>query len=387
MHKPPCVRPAARRFGQRALVAALGCGLLGSGIASAAVTHRAAAKPPILGLVDKSSQAPYLLRQPFPTVNPSEVAPYAKAFSGIVVNETWAQLQPRAGHLNLTPLSRSLAAVAAYNRAHPRHPLAVKLRLWGGFTAPGWAKTLGGQPPVTFSTASATGTTGRWWSSAYRSAWSSFLHALAARYDGNALIRSVAVSSCATLTAEPFVQSPSLALHTELFAAGWSSAAQQRCLQGAFSDYSGWKRTSIDYAFNPFVSYVPGRAAGIHDPAFTNQVMTTCADLRRTTGRTCILSNHAFTATAPTISRSAPVYAEIKALFAKHPTPVDLQTGPPDNFGGCQAINVAVSYHAQSLELWPPAANPKSFRGFAAYSASALQSWAQALRTNTPLSC
>jgi hypothetical protein len=387
MHDSSRRRPAARRFRIGALAATLGFGLLSGGVASAAVAHRLSVKPQILGLVDKSSQAPYVLRQPFPTVNPSEVARYAGAFSGIVVNETWAQLQPSRARLNLTPLRQSLAAVLAYNRAHPARALSVKLRLWGGFTAPGWAKTLGGERPLTFATPTATGTTGRWWTPAYRAAWTSFLHALAARYDGNSLIRSVAVSSCATLTAEPFVQSPSLLLHTELFAAGWSSAAQQRCLQGAFSDYSGWRRTPIDYTFNPFVSYTPGKAPGTRDPTFTNHVMAMCANLRRTTGRTCILSNHAFTATAPTISRSAPVYAEMSALYAQHPTLVDLQTGPPDNFGGCQAINVAISYHAQSLELWPRAANPKSFKGFSAYPKAELQSWAQALRAGKPLHC
>jgi hypothetical protein len=386
MHNFSRLQPT-RRLSIGALTAVLSLGLLSGVVTAAPASQGPSVKPQILGLVDKSSQTPYLLRQPFPTVNPSEVAPYAKAFSGIVVNETWAQLQPSRGHLNMAPLRTSLAAVQAYNRAHPGHALSVKLRLWAGFTAPDWAKTLGGKPAVTFSTPTAKGTTGRWWTPVYRAAWSSFLHALAARYDGNSLIRSIAVSSCATLTAEPFVQSPSLALHNTLFAAGWSSAAQQHCLQGAFADYSGWKRTSIDYAFNPFSSYTPGKAAGTQDLAFTYQVMATCADLRRTTGRTCILTNHDFTATAPTTSRSAPVYAEIKALYAKHATPVDLQTGPPDNFGGCQAINLALTYHTQSLELWPPAANPKGFKGFTAYTAPELQSWAQALRTRTPLSC
>jgi hypothetical protein len=386
MHNFSCVQPT-RRFRIGALAAALSFGLLSGGVASAAAAQGPSVKPQILGLVDKSSQTPYILRQPFPTVNPSEVAPYAKAFAGIVVNETWAQLEPSRGHLSLAPLRQALAAVLAYNHAHRGHGLSVKLRLWGGFTAPDWAKSLGGKSPITFATPTAKGTTGRWWTPAYRAAWSSFLHSLASRYDGNPLIRSVAVSSCATLTAEPFVQSPSLPLHNTLFAAGWSSAAQQRCLQGAFADYSGWKRTSIDYTFNPFVTYTPGKAAGTPEPTFTSQVMATCANLHRTTGRTCILSNHAFTATAPTTSRSAPVYAEITALYAQHPTPVDLQTGPPDNFGGCQAIDVAVSYHAQSLELWPPAANPKSFKGFTAYPESELQSWTRALRTGKPLTC
>lgn len=404
MHGFSCVRSArCFRIGVLA-TSALSLGLLGGSVASAAAAQRPGAsnkqavgsrrqrsrsrvKSQIDGLVDKSSQTPYILRQPFPTVNQSEVAPYANAFSGVVVNETWAQLEPGRGHFNLRSLRQSLAAVQAYNRAHHGHHLAIKLRLWGGFTAPNWAKTLGGKPPVTFSTATASGTTGRWWTPIYRAAWSRFQHVLASGFDSNPLIRSVAVSSCATLTAEPFVFSPNLALHTELFADGWSSAAQQHCLRGAFSDYSGWKHTSIDYTFNPFVSYTPGKQAGTPDPTFTNRIMKMCADLRSTTWRTCILSNHAFTATAPTSSRSTPVYAEINALYAQHPTPVDLQTGPPDNFGGCQAINVAVAYHAQSLELWPPAANPKGFKGFTAYPESELQSWAQALRTGRALSC
>jgi hypothetical protein len=350
---------------------------------------RSMVKSQIVGLVDKSSQRSYVLRQPFPTVDVGQVKHYAAAFSAIVVNETWAQLEPSQGRYTLGPLRRSLAAVSAYNRAHPAHQLAVKLRFWGGFTAPGWVKTLHGATPVTFGTPAATGTTGRWWTSAYRAQWSTFQHRLAASFDGDPLISSVAVSSCATLTAEPFVQSPSLALHNALFADGWSSAAQQACLRGVFSDYSGWKQTPIDFSFNPFVSYTPGRQAGVQDLAFMDSVMSSCANLREQAGRSCILSNHAFTASAPTVSRSAPAYNEINTLYAKHPghTPVDLQTGPPDNFGGCQAINTALRYHAQSLEVWPAAANPRSFKGFTAYPVSELTGWAKALRTRHLLSC
>lgn len=53
-----------------------------------------AIKSQIVGLVDKGAEKPYHLDVPFPTVNPAEVAPDAAAFAGIVVNETWAQLEP-----------------------------------------------------------------------------------------------------------------------------------------------------------------------------------------------------------------------------------------------------------------------------------------------------
>jgi hypothetical protein len=354
----------------------------------ARVVHRLWVKPQLRGLVDKDQQGPYALAQPFTTADPNELSQVAAAFSGIVVDETWAQLEPSRNQFTLAPLNRSLAAVRAYNRAHRAHPLRVKLRLWGGFTAPQWAKTLGDTTPVTFATHD-NETTGRWWTAPYRAAWSQFQHRLAARFDSDPLVASVAVTSCATLTAEPFVQSPSLALHDELFADGWSSTAQADCLKGAFADYSGWRHTPIDFAFNPFTDYVPGKAEGTKDLTVMDELMMRCADLRRSTGRSCILSNHVLTATAPTISRSAPTYAEITALYNRHPagTPVDLQTGPPNNFGDCAAIDAAIQYHSLSLELWPPSPNPKSFKGFAAYPEGELTSWATALSTQTPLRC
>jgi hypothetical protein len=369
-------------------LAPIAAGLALSGGVATASAHsiKPTVKPQIVGLVDKSSQASYVQRQAFPTVNVAEVAPDAAAFAGIVVNESWAQLEPAPGRFTFGPLRTSLAAVRHYNRVHPKHPLAVKLRFWGGFTAPGWAKTLGGLTPVTFMTPKASGTTGRWWTPAYRAAWSKFQHRLAAAFDSDPLIRSVAVSSCATLTAEPFVQSPNLPLHTELFADGWTSTAQQQCLQGAFTDYAGWKHTPIDYTFNSFVFYTPGKQVGTPDLQFSDAVMTRCANLRRSTGRSCILSNHALDQTAASTSRSAPVYDEIAALWAKHPgrTPVDFQTNAPNTFGGCAGINVAVNYHAQSLELWPASA---AFKGFSAYPKSQLVSWARALRTGKALAC
>jgi hypothetical protein len=345
-----------------------------------------------VGLVDKGTQAPYTHRVPWPTATPEEVAPDAATFSGFVVNETWAQLEPRRGHFTFAPLERSLAAVRAYNRAHRSHQLAVKLRFWGGFTAPAWAKTLGGKTPVSFAIPKNTGTTGRWWTPPYRAAWSTFQHRLGAQFDRDPLIRTVAVSSCSTLSDEPFVFSPNAALHAELFADGWSSAAQQQCLQGAFSDYSGWKHTPIEYTFNAFVSYTPGKVVGTPDLQFTDQVMTRCADLHTTAGRTCILSNHALQPTAATTSRGAPVYAEIRALYTKHSrqTPVGFQTFSPDTFGGCQAIDVAVAYHGQSVELWPPGPifhGTPIFKGFSAFPKSELVQWARAVQTHTALSC
>jgi len=345
-------------------------------------------KPQIKGLIDKGSQAPYTHGRPFPPVNLSEVKRDAAAFSGIVVNETWAQLEPTSGNFTFGPLRSSLAAVKAYNRAHPKHRLLVELRIFGGFGAPGWAKMMDGSP-ITIQTKilhSGAGTVGQWWKPDYRGAWSALQHTLAASFDGNPLIRSIAISSCATLTAEPFVISLVSSVRKQLVADGWSWTAEQQCLDGAFADYSGWTHTSIDYAFNPFPARAAGAASSHTRMSITAEVMSRCASLLSTSGRSCALSNHALDQHAATTSRTAPVYSEINRLYSQHHgrVKVDFQTLTHNNFGGCRAIAVAVRHHARSVELWPPTPN---FRGYAAQPQQALVSWAQALRQGKAPSC
>jgi hypothetical protein len=369
--------------------------LTGAMLASVAMAHTrtrtVVVKPQITGLVDKGSSAGYTLRTAFPSADPNEVAPDAAAFSAIVVNETWAQLEPTRGDLDLTPLRRSLAAVKRYNRAHPTDQLGVKLRIFGGFTAPGWAKTLDGAPISLTPAGQRPGTLGRWWESDYRSAWSFFQHSLASHYDSDDLVQSVAVTSCATLTGEPFVISPSPAFISALEADGWSSAAEAQCLSGALADYSGWTHTPVEFSFNPFNSVTPGTTRLTHDFSVTEQIMKQCADLQHSTGHSCVLANHALDATSATTDRSAPVYAEINTLFtADHGTrdgsrvPVDFQTNSPDTFGGCQAIALAIDHHAQSLEVWPPA---HAFAGFSAFSPTTLRGWDRDLERGRAPSC
>ena len=125
---------------------------------------------------------------------------------------------------------------------HTDAPLGVRLRVFAAYAAPGWAKTLDG-PPITVPANlpdNTGGTLGQWWKPGYRSAWAALQQALAARYDTNPVLREVAVSSCSTLTAEPFVMAPSAI--TAATADGWTASAQQACLDGALSDYTPWTR-------------------------------------------------------------------------------------------------------------------------------------------------
>lgn len=343
-------------------------------------SESAGVKPPLAGLIDMGVQTPYQLDLPFPTVDTAAITPYAGSFAGIVVNETWAQLEPAQGNEDWSPLDASLAAVRQWNATHSSTPVGVKLRIFAGNTAPDWAKALGG-PSVTVATTGVSKTYGAWWTAPYRQAWSSFQHAMAARYDSNPLVQAVSAGSCATLTGEPFVMNLTRPAIQVMEAAGWTPQAQESCLQGVLADYSGWVRTPVDFAFNPYRTVVAG--AAVPDQSFTDQVMQACSDSRSHGGPTCVLGNNGLSATAAT-DRSGPVYAQIDALWRQTPGRVGVYFQTVGSGVDCGAIDVAVSYHASSVELWPP---NHGYRGFAGIPSSTLARWNGALRSGSSLTC
>jgi hypothetical protein len=337
---------------------------------------RSKAKPLIVGLIDKGSETPYHQGLPYPPVDLTDVAAQSAAFAGVVVNQTWSQLEPGPGQFDFSTLDASLAAVAAYNAQHPEAQIGVRLRVFAAYAAPAWAKTLDG-PPITVPAnlpANTGGTLGQWWKPGYRSAWAGLQQALASRYDSNPVLREVAVSSCSTLTAEPFVMAPGTILLAT--ADGWSASAQQACLDGAFSDYAPWTRTAIYYPVNPLAG----------DQTITDEVMQRCATSGAAGGPTCVLANNALNPVSATTGRSAPTYAEMNLLWVanRSTTPIAFQMDGPDNATYCAAIGVAVSYHAQSVELWPAVPGQP---GFTAVPTATLVAWSNALRTGVLPTC
>src|SRR4051812_11828339 len=161
-------------------------------------------KPPIRGLV---SMGAYRFvgkgGDPINTLEPLNAK--AGIFGGLVIIATWKQLQPtptsEIGENNV--IDQTLADVTAYNVRNPAKPLAVKLRVWGGFEAPEWAMRLGGAP-IPPEHNGKQRVLGRFWSEAYRQAWSQLQVQLAAKYDALPLTREVAITSCMSFTAEPF---------------------------------------------------------------------------------------------------------------------------------------------------------------------------------------
>jgi hypothetical protein len=333
-------------------------------------------KPLLAGLIDKGSEASYHQGVPYPVVDLTGVTAQSPAFGGVVVNQTWAQLEPAQGQFDFSTLDASLAAVTAYNAQHTDAPLGVRLRVFGAYAAPEWAKTLDGTPitvPANLPDNTG-GTLGQWWKPQYRSAWAALQQALAARYDGNSVLREVAVSSCSTLTAEPFVMGPgTIALAT---ADGWTPSLQQSCLDGALSDYAPWTHTAIYYPMNPLDG----------DESITDEVMQRCATSVDAGGPTCIVANNALSPVSATTGRSAPTYAEIQTLRSANLSsmPIAFQMDGPNNATYCAAIGVAVSYHARSVELWP--ASPGQ-PGYTTVPTATLTAWDNALQTGVPPTC
>jgi hypothetical protein len=208
-------------------------------------------KSPIRGLV---SMGAYRFvgygGDPVNTLEPLNAKP--GIFGGLVVIASWKQLQPtpqsEIGDNNV--IDQALAEVRAYNERNPHKLLGVKLRVWGGFEAPDWAKQLGGMPIETiFNTKQRI--VGHFWSPAYRQAWARLQQQLAARFDARPLIKEVAVTSCMSYTAEPFVVPTEDTVIKRLREAGFSDTAYKECLTHAVSDYAPWKESRLVLSVNP----------------------------------------------------------------------------------------------------------------------------------------
>jgi hypothetical protein len=285
-------------------------------------------------------------------------------FGGLVIQALWSQLQPtptsQIGPRNV--IEQALAGVRTYNAQNPARPLAVRLRVFSGCDAPDWAKSLDGFGPFSIvSTASSTPscTFGPFWRDAYRTAWANLVQQLAAKYDSHPLIQEVAVTSCSTATAEPFVF-PADDIpdkdKSAMTAAGYTDAKHRDCLAHAVDDYAGWKTTRLTFPFSSFRGLT--QAA---DAAFTGKVMRDC---RQAVGRRCVLDNHGLAADL------APHILPIYALMRKMGPVIAFQTlvEAPTDFEG--TIRKGISFGAGSIELY------QQSPGFPSVLPDTLKQWA-----------
>jgi hypothetical protein len=305
----------------------------------------------------------------------------AGIFDGIVINVTWAQLQPAPSDFVTASIDNALGNVRAFNQQHPQTPLGVKLRVWQS-SAPDWVKNLDGEP-VRIITKKGDGsnvhvkTVGRFWSANYRQAWQRLQMQLANKYDSEPLIREVTDTSCSSLTDEPFIVDGEPESIQNMLRAGFTDEAYRNCLLKSPSDYEGWRTTSIDFAFGSYRMIGGGKATP--DPPVIVQVM---AAFRKALGQRAILSNHALATPGSLSSRGLlPVMDDIKQFGP----PIEFQTAHPHAAwlqGGeldwDETINYGISLGATTMELWGWGRSG----GFVAIPPKKLQAWSAALKNN-----
>jgi hypothetical protein len=262
---------------------------------------------------------------------------------------------------------RTGARARAYNGRNPQKPLAVRLRIWGGFEAPDWAKSIGGAPIQTIHNGKER-TVGRFWLPAYRQAWAALQEQLAARFDQEPLIREVSITACMSYTAEPFFVPMDDTVYPELKAAGFNAKVHRECLNDAVADYAPWQQSRLVLAVNPLRS-VPA-SEGPDDPAFTKRVMRKC---REAIGIRCVFDNHDLN--VPLDPTLLPIYHYMRRQGPE----IVFQTAnaTPDDFDG--TIRLGVRFGASSIELYQDIKK----KGFPVVPDAQLINWAKMIERNT----
>lgn len=312
-------------------------------------------KPPLTGLIDMGDPSFYDQPGALPYFDIWNLYPYPGSFGGIVLNVTWAQLQPTEnGPLDTSAIDSAISAVQFYNALHGTD-VGIQLRVWGGYTAPDWAKSIDG-PPLTVTGPGTidpgnTGpeTIGRFWTADYINAWTSSQNQLAATYDDNPIIRGISNTAGASATDEPFSQVylPQMPM---LQAGGYNDAGEELTLRTGIADYSAWTTTPLDYTMSVFRLEDANNATP--DPNFSLAVLQQAEN----SSRVVQASNHVLNNPLP--SWALFLYAQITADAALNPAtvPASYQTDYPANLGSyanwSNVIGNGAAADAGSIELW-----------------------------------
>ena len=317
-------------------------------------------------------------RAPSPSGTPTndfeEINAHPAVYVATVINLYWSQLEPEQGVFDDTQLQAALANITAYNAKYPATPVVGKLRIRMGAGTPAWViATTGG---VTFTDANGdTGTIGQYWTPTYASEWQALQAHLASEFDGSSQIAEVAISSCSSLTAEPFIAPQSPSAISALHAAGYTDAEGMSCLSNAPNDYAAWKKTPLDFTFNAFAQTDTGRP--VANDTFPIQVMDA---FRAKFGTRGVVANHGLQ--SPLAPGAVPIYTEFTNLYnealAAHPpsmSPLEFQTYSP-TVDWPTTIALGLTYHPSEIEIWDTTAAG----GAAPLTQAQLQSWATSLQ-------
>jgi tRNA A37 threonylcarbamoyltransferase TsaD len=196
------------------------------------------------------------------------------AVRGFVVKVNWSDVQPVEG--GPIAANNAIDQAIAQARAVAAHSpgYGIKVRLYAGIYAPAWAKALGGPPvQVTNPQSGKSATVGRFWTDAYGDAYDTLQRKLAEKYDTVPEVREIVVSRCTTFFAEPFIRNKGNAQTvSNLFDAGFNTAADHRCHQKQLEAHQVWQHTRSDLELNPYQDIEQTGKASV-DEVFTETMM------------------------------------------------------------------------------------------------------------------
>ena len=334
-----------------------------------------AAKPTLIGLVTMGNES-WLSAGGLPSNRLLEANAHPGIYVAAVIQATWSQLEPQPGEFDDSVIDDMLQEITTYNAQYPATPLVGKLRIFAGPNTPAWVLQQVGSVTLTDSSG-ASAVFPDFWTPAYSTLWTQLQQHLASVYDSNPLMGEVAISVCASTTAEPFVVPGSTTNQQALTAAGFTATQMEQCLSNAPADYAAWQQTPLDYTFNPTVF----DSAGDGGSAFAIQVMQ---QFRAALGTRAVLANHDFDDPIP--SNQTQDYAQFQALYLAAQSaspatlsPLEFQTvGPTVDWS--TVIPFAIStYHPTEIEIWNTTATGA---GTAPVSSAELLQWAAQIKAS-----
>ena len=196
----------------------------------------------------------------------------AAGVTSVIVDVPWKSLEPTQGAYTTAPIDSQLASARADG-------IVVRLRVIAGTQAPTYAKSIGGAPiPFYDHQAKAASTIGRFWTTAYQARWQALQRYLAAKYDGNRLVREVNISGTGTISAEVMltmgndtIPGSTITNNSRLLAAGATETARRSALMNDITFMQRtWTRTHTTLFCHPYVPISPSPRA---DLATTEQIV------------------------------------------------------------------------------------------------------------------
>jgi len=267
--------------------------------------------------------------------------------SAVVLNVAWFQLEPTPGGYNFTFIEDFLSVLDQYNAAKPAGVPATiaKLRVMAAAAAPDWVKTFNGTvAPLNISILVGSKISiihiPYFWNTTVRGDWQRLQSALAAAYDSDPRIASITDTSCMSHTGEPLIIQAGTYNVPNLLAAGYTDDAYITCLYESWMDYSAWKQSPIDRAFNPFRTIQGGTKSNF---TFAPDLMVYWVEVL---GSQAILAQRSL-ACAPPQNNATLLLEQYMGTLGY---PIHYQTCTP--YVNWSVIAEALLYNGTALEVW-----------------------------------